>query len=207
MAEQTETAPEAPRHTLFEDVQGIVFGTAMMAVGLGLLQHLGLVTGQTAGLSLLISKWTGLGFGPVFFVINLPFYWFGFVRMGRRFTIKTFAAVGLMSFFSMVQPHVLNFEGVNPYAGAVIAGMILAAGLLAVFRHGASMGGFGILALFFQDRFGFRAGWFQMAVDAMVFALAAITISPFTLLLSVIGAAVMNAIIGINHRRDRYVAM
>lgn len=64
------------RHSSLNDAQGIFFGSGMAAFSMVLLTHLGLVTGQTAGLAVLISYATGYGFGPVFFLINIPFYWF-----------------------------------------------------------------------------------------------------------------------------------
>ncbi|WP_424931796.1 YitT family protein [Amaricoccus macauensis] len=204
MAEKPEAAP---RHTPLEDAQGLFAGAVMVALGLGLLQHLGLVTGQAAGLALLISKWTGIGFGPVFFVINLPFYWLAIRRMGRAFTVKTFLAICLISILTMVQPQLLQFGEVNPLAGAVVAGIVSGAGLLAIFRHRASLGGIGILAVYLQDRAGFRAGWTQMIVDAVIFVLALFTLDLRAVLLSLIGAVALNLIIAINHRRDRYIAM
>lgn len=54
----------------------------MVALGLAFLQDVGLVTGQIAGLALLISAWTGFDFGPVFFVLNLPFYWLSAPQIG-----------------------------------------------------------------------------------------------------------------------------
>ena len=98
----TDTAPPAPKpeHSPLADAQGIAFGATMAATGVMLLTHLGLVTGQTAGLAVLISYVTGWSFGAVFFVVNLPFYWFGWRRMGLEFTLKTFAAVALLSVIS-----------------------------------------------------------------------------------------------------------
>lgn len=198
---------DRPRHTPLEDVQGLFAGTVMVALGLGLLQHLGLVTGQAAGLALLVSKWTGIGFGPVFFLLNLPFYWLAIRHMGRAFTLKTFLAIALISGLSMAQPQVLQFGAVNPIAGAVVAGVVSGAGLLAIFRHRASLGGIGILAIYLQDRTGFRAGWTQMIVDGAIFLLALFTLELGAVLYSLVGAMVLNLVIAINHRRDRYVAM
>jgi uncharacterized membrane-anchored protein YitT (DUF2179 family) len=174
---------------------------------LALLGHLGLVTGQTAGLVLLITHWTGLGFGPVFFVVNLPFYWLAAVKLGRAFTVKTFIAVALITLFSMLQPQLLNFGEVQPLAGAIVAGMVAGAGLLALFRHRASLGGVGVLGVWLQDSAGIRAGWTQMAVDAVIFALALFTLPFSAVIYSLIGAVVLNVVIAINHRRDRYIGM
>lgn len=198
------TDPE--RHTLIEDAQGIVYGATMAAFGIVILTHLGLVTGQTAGLAVLISYATGWSFGPVFFVINLPFYAFGALRMGWRFTAKTFVAVGLLSGLSLWLPSQVSFATLNPYVGVVLFGFLSGSALLALFRHGASLGGIGIVALMLQDRLGWRAGWVQLGFDAVLFTLAFAVIETRLVLISFLGALVVNLVIAINHRRDRYVA-
>lgn len=200
-------APDTPRHHGFiADSQGLLFGSGMAATGLVILTHLGLVTGQTAGLAVLIAYITGWGFGPVFFIINLPFYWLGYRRMGLRFTIKTFLAVALLSALSLVLPDHLQFAHLHPGVGAVLFGAITGAGLLALFRHGASLGGIGILALYLQESTGFRAGYTQLIFDACLFAVAAFVIDTPALMWSILGAAILNLTIAINHRRDWYVA-
>ena len=77
----TRTPSDTPaRHSLLDDAQGLVYGATMAAFAITMLTHLGLVTGQTAGLAVLISYATGWAFGPVFFAVNLPFYWIGYRR-------------------------------------------------------------------------------------------------------------------------------
>lgn len=206
-------APDYPRamtdpsrHSLIEDAQGIAYGTTMAAFGIVILTHLGLVTGQTAGLAVLISYATGFGFGPVFFAINLPFYLVGYLRMGWQFTLKTFVSVALLSALSLWLPKQVNFATLDPVVGAVLFGFLSGSALLALFRHGASLGGVGIVALMLQDRLGWRAGWVQLGFDAVLFALAFLVIAPEKVLVSFLGALVVNLVIAINHRRDRYVA-
>ena len=194
------------RHSLIEDAQALAFGAGMAAFGITLLTHLGLVTGQTAGLAVLISYATSWSFGPVFFVINIPFYWIGYRRMGRQFTLKTFLAVGILSALSLWMPGWVSFASLNPVFGAILFGAISGAALLALFRHGASLGGVGILALILQDKTGFRAGHTQLLFDAVLFAVAATLLDWRTVALSFLGAIVVNLVIAINHRRDRYVA-
>lgn len=193
-------------HSLLEDAQGIAYGAGMAAFAVAILTHLGLITGQTAGLAVLIAYVTGFGFGPVFFVVNLPFYWFGYRRMGLAFTLKTFAAVGLMSGLSVLMPDWVSFATLSSPVGAILFGAISGSALLALFRHGASLGGVGILALSLQDKTGFRAGWTQLLFDAALFSVAAFILPPATLLWSALGALVVNLVIAINHRRDRYIA-
>lgn len=193
-------------HSLAEDAQGIAYGAGMAAFAMTLLTHLGLITGQTAGLAVLIGYASGLPFGVVFFAVNLPFYWLGYRRMGLAFTLKTFVAVGLVSALSLGFPGWVGFSHLSPPVGAVLFGAISGSALLALFRHGASLGGVGILALVLQDRTGFRAGYTQLLFDAVLFAVASLMLPWTTLLWSGLGALVVNLVIAINHRRDRYVA-
>lgn len=194
------------QHSLTEDVQGIAYGATVAAFAIAILTHLGLVTGQTAGLAVLISYVTGWGFGPVFFVINLPFFWLGWKRMGPAFAAKTFLAVGSMSLLAALIPNWVSFAALDPIFGAIIFGLISGSALLALFRHGASLGGVGILALYLQDRTGFRAGHTQLLFDAALFAIALLVLDLRTVALSFLGAVVVNLVIAINHRRDRYIA-
>lgn len=198
--------PDPHKHTLLADAQGLLFGSSMAAFGLVMLTHLGLVTGQTAGLAVLISYVTGYSFGLVFFVVNLPFYWLAIRRMGWRFTLKTFVAVGLLSVISEVMPDHVRFDTLDPLLGAVLIGMITGAALLALFRHGASLGGVGILALFLQDKTGFRAGHTQLLFDLGVFTAALFVIDLPLVLYSQLGAVVINLTIAVNHRKDWYIA-
>ena len=193
-------------HSLIEDAQGIAFGATMAAFSIVILTHLGLITGQTAGLAVLLSYASGIPFGPVFFALNIPFYWFGYRRMGLAFTIKTFVAVAALSILSALMPNWVDFSTLNPAFGAILFGFVSGAALLAIFRHGASLGGIGILALYLQDRTGFRAGQTQLLFDAALFATALIFLPWQTVAWSFLGAAVVNLTIAINHRRDRYIA-
>ena len=193
-------------HTPLDDAQGYLFGTAMCAFALVILRSLGLVTGQTAGLAVLISYLSGWAFGPVFFAVNLPFYWFAYKRMGTRFVGRTFINVALVSVFAELFPHLVAFDHINPLFGAVMVGLLTGAGLLAIFRHGGSLGGIGILALYLQDATGLKAGYVQLGFDAVLFAVAAFVLPLPLVAYSLAGAVVVNLVLAINHRRDRYIA-
>ncbi|MEQ9037110.1 MAG: YitT family protein [Silicimonas sp.] len=193
-------------HTIFEDAQAFILGTAMCALGITFLTHLGLITGQTAGLAVLASYLTGWSFGAVFFVVNLPFWALALLRMGLRFTVKSVIAVSLVSVMADTLPQVLVIERLSAPVGAALAGGCTGLGLIVLFRHGASLGGVGVLALFLQDRLGFRAGWTQLIFDAFLFSAAVFVLDPLLVVWSLFGAVVVNLIIAVNHRRDRYVA-
>ncbi|RDV05874.1 YitT family protein [Undibacter mobilis] len=202
----TDTDLPAPRHTVYEDVLAIITGTLFISFALAVFKLAGLLTGSTAGVAFLVFYTTGLPFGAVFFVINLPFYILAFLRMGWRFTAKTFVAVALTSVMTELHIRFIHITDVNPFYAAVFGGLLMGVGFIVLFRHQASLGGVNILALYVQDRYGVRAGKFQLVVDLTVLAASFFIVSPMALLASVIGACALNMVIWINHRHDRYIA-
>lgn len=203
------SAPELSllRHRPYEDVQALITGTLFVALGIVMFGHSGLLTGGTAGIAFLIHYATGWNFGLVFFLINLPFYGLAWRRMGRAFTLKTFAAVGLLSLFVNLLPKLMSFQSLSPAFTAVMGGLLMGAGMLMLFRHRASLGGFNVLVLYLQERFGWRAGRIQMAFDC------AIVLGSFALVdwqhvaLSVLGAVMLNQTLATNHRAGRYMTL
>lgn len=203
----TETNNDSVPHGLYEDILALLTGTMFVALGLVLYTHAGLITGSSAGLALLIQYVTGYGFGAVFFVINLPFYYLAVKRMGWPFALRTFGAVALISVLSRLTPDWIGIEHLNPLYAAIAGGGLMGMGLLVLFRHRAGLGGFNILALYLQDNYGIRAGYFQLAVDLTILFVSLFYIDLDKVALSVVGAAVLNLIIAINHRPGRYVGM
>ena len=91
--------PKDP-HSLWEDAMAMLVGTLFVALGVTLYTQATLLTGSTAGMAFLLQYASGWPFGVWFFLINLPFYWLAIRRMGWSFTLRTFAAIGLVSLFS-----------------------------------------------------------------------------------------------------------
>lgn len=195
------------RHSTAEDIQGLLAGSMISALGLYILAQVGLLTGGMAGLAFVLHYATGISFGLLFFVLNLPFYILSFKRVGLDFTLKTFAAVAATSFLVEIESRFLLIEMINPIWAAVLGGLLLGFGLLALYRHRASLGGLGILAVYIQDRFGIRAGLVQLAFDLVVMACAFFVVSPMVVVYSIIGAVVLNLFLTVNHRSDRYIAL
>src|SRR5438445_3332564 len=152
------------RHSPFEDAQAIFTGTLFVSLALILFAQVGLMTGGTAGAAFLLHYATGISLGKLFFVINLPFYWFAWRRMGREFTLKTFIAISLLSAMAEWSPKLFAIERLHPVYAAVLGGLLLGSGCLFLARHRASLGGATIVSLYLQQVHGWRAGKVQMAM-------------------------------------------
>ena len=197
-------------HSLFEDILAILTGTLFVSLGVAMFNQAGLITGGTAGLSFLIHYSTGWSFGLVFFLINLPFYWLAWQRMGWRFTLKTFCSVALVSVMSSLHPKLLQLTALTsltPFYVAVIGGLLMGVGFIVLFRHQASLGGINILVLYLQDKHGFRAGKLQMGMDIFIVMSSLFVVSPMALAASILGAIMLNLAIALNHKPGRYMAV
>lgn len=202
-----EGSAGASPHAPYEDALAIAMGTLFVAIGVAFYGQAGLVTGGTAGLALLVSHGSGWGFGPVFWAINLPFYALAGLRLGWKVALRTLLAVSLVSVFARYVPDWMSLARLDPLFAALAGGGLMGTGLLILFRHRTGLGGVNLLAIFLQERFGWRAGWFQLGLDLAILAAAFFFLTPGAILLSVAGAVVTNTTLAINHRPGRYLGM
>lgn len=193
------------RHTLAEDVLGIVTGTFVVAFGLHLLKAVGAVTGGTAGLALLIDQLSDVPFWLIFALVNAPFVALALWKKGARFTVLTAICVGGVAALSAVNVAWVPVSGLQPVYAVLGGNLLVGVGLLILFRHGASVGGVNIVAILVQDRTGFRAGWTQMIVDVLIVVAAFFAVDWRMVLLSAAGAVVLNLVLALNHRPGRYI--
>lgn len=202
----TTVVNTAPRHRKLEDLQALLTGSLLAAFGVVLLQQSGLVPGGTVGLALLLHYTSGLELGLALVLVNTPFYFLAARRMGREFTLKTLAAVALLSGFVWLIPRGLSLGVVTPLLGAVLGGLLAGVGMLVLFRHQASLGGLNVLVLHLQQRFGWSVGKVQMALDAVIVLGGAWVTGPLGLAASIAAVLVLNGVLAMNHRPGRYQA-
>lgn len=198
--------PKADSHSLLDDIQGLFTGILMMSLGVLLFKSAGLYTGGTTGLALAVYYYTDMPFGYLLMLINVPFYILAFFKFGKKFVFKTLISIGLLSLFISLMPNLIVIEHTNPYFAAVMGGLLVGVGLIQLFRHRSSTGGFNILVLYIQDLKGWNAGLIQMVLDFSVIALALFSGSSNIVIASFLGAAVLNLAISINHRPGRYIS-
>lgn len=198
--------PAPPPHRWHDDLQGLLTGTLLVALSTVMYRQTQMVTGGTFGLAFLLNYATGWRLGVVFFVLNLPFYWLAWRRMGKAFALKTLLAVTLLSLWTELFARWVVFAHLEPLLGALLAGVLTGTGMLMLFRHRASLGGLNVLMVYLQQTRGWSAGLMQMALDVLIVALALLVVPWRSVLLSVLAALALNAVLAINHRPGRYMA-
>jgi uncharacterized membrane-anchored protein YitT (DUF2179 family) len=196
---------KSQRHSIFDDLFGLLSGSILFSVGLSLLHASGVITGGAAGLALLISNNTGAQVGTIYLLIGIPFFFLALWKKGWRFTLRSTLNVAFVSFLTNEMPKIFVIHVENKFVATIIANILLGVGMVVIFRHFSSLGGFNVIALLAQERLNIKAGYVQLGLDAVVLLIGLTSYSPQIVLISLVGDAILNMCLAINHRSDRYV--
>lgn len=204
MTSSSPSLLHTPRHTLVDDAYAIGTGALFIAVGLLLLKCGGLLTGGAAGIALLLSYVTGQPLGLLYIWINIPFFLFGYLFMGARFTVKSLIGnVMIMAVLQLITP-ALQIAFIHPALAAIAGGTLCGMGILAFARHGAGAGGTGIVTLWLQKRYHVNAGRTQIVIDGAILLAALAVVTPGRIGWSALSAFATSAMVMAWHRPGRY---
>lgn len=193
------------KHTWYEDLFGIATGSILLGFGIYLLQSGHILTGGTVGLALLISRYVDLSVSSIYVLVSIPFFFLAIRKKGLVFATRSFINIVVVSYLVSLFPRYIHFEVHNTLAVSIMANTILGIGVLAIFRHNSSLGGFNIVALIVQETFKIQAGFIQAFMDLCVL-LAGINIYGIRdIINSLVGVVILNGILALNHRKDRYI--
>ena len=192
------------KHSYKEDIIAMLTGSFLVAQGVFFLQSANLLTGGTTGLALLISQFTPLSFGILYFLTNLPFYGLAWIRFGKQFALNSLVCGALVSFITDHLDLFITLDRINELYCALAGGLLMGLGMLILFRHRASLGGFNVLCLFIQDKFGISVGKTQMTIDCCILLLSFLFVPAWLIGVSVFGAILLNIVLTMNHKPHRY---
>ncbi|PMM78968.1 hypothetical protein BCT06_01665 [Vibrio breoganii] len=192
------------KHSFLEDCAAIFTGTLLVAVGIYFLKSSSMIVGGTAGLGLLFTQFIDLSFGTMYFLVNIPFYFLAWFRLGKRFTINSVICVSLVSVMADNLHYVMRFELLTPAFAAIAGGTFIGLGLLVLFRHRASLGGSNVLCLVIQDKMGISVGKTQLLFDTSILICSLYFIPLALIAWSILAAVFINLILWMNHKPTRY---
>ncbi|MCO4785440.1 MAG: YitT family protein [Marinomonas atlantica] len=181
----------------------ILEGCILVALGLHILNSVGLLISGTAGIGMILLKLTSLSFGQLFFVLNLPFYILAWRALGKEFAFRTFAAVSILSLLSELFRYIVHLE-IHPIAAAILGGMLVGFGLIILFRHNASLGGLNILAVYLERRFNIHASRTTLIADLCVLSVAVLVLDGWSLLYSLLAFLLLSSVVGRYHRPPKW---
>lgn len=131
--------------------------------------------GGATGISLLLSKLTGMKLPLLLILVNLPFLILGYNVIGERFAIKTgFAILGLAACVAFIPYPEITHDKVLV---SVFGGFFLGAGIGLAVRGSAVIDGTEVLAIFVSKKSGLTIGDVIMIVNIIIFSAAAWLVS------------------------------
>jgi uncharacterized membrane-anchored protein YitT (DUF2179 family) len=146
----------------------IFIGAALVAFSLEMLMVPNrVIDGGVVGISIMLSYLTKVSLGLYLFILNLPFFLFGYKQIGKTFVLSTVFGVGVMSIGTVLFAHHKPVTN-DPLLAAIFGGIILGIGVGLVLRYGGSLDGTEILAIWITRRIPFSIGQIVMFFNLFI---------------------------------------
>ncbi len=169
-----------PRH-LIQMLIGV--GLAVIAMK-GFMIPNRFLDGGVTGIAILLHEVLHLNISLLTLVINIPFVYLGYKKIGKTFAVQTSIAVVLLALG-------LIFVNIGPITSdklliAIFGGILIGTGVGLVIRTGCVIDGAEVIAVFTQRKTGFSNSEIIMAMNTVLFAAAAIQFGIETAMYSMI---------------------
>ena len=158
--------------TYFIRAIGLAIGALIYTCGLnGFLVPNHVIDGGVVGIALMAAHISGISFSVFIVMLNIPFFLFGFKKIGMMFTISSLYSVMCLSFWSSV----IHFKPMteDPFLSTIFGGMIMGIGVGLIIRWGGSLDGTEILAIIADKATPFSVGEIVMFFNLFILGSAA----------------------------------
>lgn len=156
-----------------KDAITIGFGILSAAFGLkGFLLSSHFIDGGVTGVSMLIADLSAIPISILIFIINVPFLWLGYKKLGLTFAVKSTLAIGLLSVCLVV----IHFPDVthDTLLTAVFGGVFIGTGSGLAIRGGAVLDGTEVAAVLISKKTQLlKVSDFILVLNVLIFAIAA----------------------------------
>ena len=159
------------KNTLFK-VLGLTLGAVIYTAGLDLFlvpNHV--IDGGVIGISLMLQHLLGIPFSLLVVLLNLPFFYLGYRRLGRGIAAAATYAIVVVavcsSFFSRMAP-----VSIDPLLATIYGGILIGIGVGIVIRCGGSTDGSEILAIVLDNNTSFSVGELVLFMNIFIMGCA-----------------------------------
>lgn len=149
----------------------IISGSLLLALSVvGFFSPNQIITGGTAGLSLLLHYITPFTIGTLIAAVNLPLLLVGLKYLGKMFAIRTFITIVLISIFIDILDTILHLQ---PFIqditlAAIFGGISIGVGLALVIKGNSSAGGSTIIARIISSKSEIKPGVVILLIDSTI---------------------------------------
>ena len=174
--EEVKTTPgkKVSVRTFFHDTFLILLGVTLSAFALkGFLVPNKFFDGGVTGISLLIHELYHFNLAVVILVVNIPFVIMAIFIVDWSYALKTLLCIILLGLFFLYVPYPIVTS--DKLLVAIFGGFFLGAGIGLIMRAGSALDGIEILALYTVRRSSFTISEIIMAINIVIFLIAAIS--------------------------------
>lgn len=129
-----------------------------------------MIDGGVTGLSIVAARLTGLPLGLFLFLLNLPFLYFGYKKIGRAFA--AYSALGIVSLALLSSAHISNGFTHTPILAAIFGGIVIGVGVGLVVRYGGILDGMDMIAVVIDRKTVFSVGEAILVINGLIITLA-----------------------------------
>ena len=166
-----------PVKSILEHVLGLFLGAMIYSAGLNLfLVPNQIIDGGVVGVGLILTELTGIAFSVWVVLLNIPFFFLGYKKVGASLAAYASVAVVILSFWSPI------FEAMepitrDPFLATIFGGMIIGIGVGLVIRSGGSLDGTEIMAIWLDRKTAFSIGEIVMFFNVFILGSAGFVFS------------------------------
>lgn len=165
-------------------------------------------TGMSQIINTIFVEYIGINVttGILLFLLNIPVFILGWLKVGKGFTIYSLISVLFTSIALEVLPIIQLSNDI--ILNAVFGGVISGVGVGITLKWGASTGGSDIVAMYFSKLKDKPIGGYLMLINGLIIVVAGILYEPENALYTLIGLYVTTRVIdGIHTRHEKVTAM
>ena len=146
----------------------LTFGAFIAGFALeGFLIPNNMIDGGIVGISIMLSYLTKINLGALILLINIPFIFLAFKKLGRAFVFQTFYAIVMLGWsVNVFHKHVVTDDIL---LAMVFGGVVLGIGVGIVLRNNAAMDGTEILSIRLAKKLGFSIGEIIMFFNVFIY--------------------------------------
>ncbi|AXH98798.1 YitT family protein [Sporosarcina sp. PTS2304] len=164
----------------------ISIGVVVTAIALDLfLIPNSVIDGGIIGIALILNFITGVPFGILILICNLPFLFFGYKHIGKNFFISSSYAIALLAIVEFPLKSLGPFV-TDPLLATVFGGLLLGAGVGTIIRNGGALDGTEILGILLTRKIPYSVGEFVMFFNLFIFGWAGFVLGPEKAMYSII---------------------
>lgn len=196
-----------------DDIKRIILPVTVGALLLSLASNLfiipaGLLSGGLAGIALMTSYRTGISYGLIYLLLNIPMTLIALKFIGKKFTIQSFYVVLVVSFSQIFTSKLIGILGIKDIMlNAIFGGVVGGIGAGLIYRNGASGMGMDVVAMLLKKHFNFNVGDVNMAFNVIILTIASllygVEIALYTILSLYLGAKLGdNMMLGLGEKKN-----